>query len=490
MRAPYTGETLGAIPACGEADVELAVSRARAALAAWSALPFRQRARIFLRFHDLVFERQDELLDIIQLENGKSRANAFEEILDTASVARYYALRAGKLLRPRRRKGALPGLTKTFEYRAPLGVLGIVVPWNFPLNLAVTDAIPALLAGNTVVLKPDHQVSFTALWAVELLREAGLPRDVLTAVTGDGRLVGPLIGARTDAMMFTGSTPTGRAVARQAAERLIPFILELGGKNPMLVLEDADLDRTVPGAIRGCFAGAGQVCVSFERIYIHQSRFEEFRDRFVAATRALRLGAAFDYSIDIGSLTNERQLAIVEDHVADALGKGARLLAGGKRRPDLGPLFYEPTILTDVREDMKLYAEETFGPVVALYPFATEAEAIERANNTRFGLNASIWTRNTGRGLRLARQIQSGSVNINEAYAATWGSVDSPFGGWKHSGPGVRHGAEGILVYTVPQTIAVERLLPIAPPFGMDPGTHARLMGLLLKVLRHIPFLR
>jgi acyl-CoA reductase-like NAD-dependent aldehyde dehydrogenase len=278
-------------------------------------------------------------------------------------------------------------------------------------------------------------------------------------------------------------------VARQAAERLIGCSLELGGKNAMLVLRDADLDRAAEGAVRGCFVGSGQVCVSTERIYVHESVFDEFLRRFVERTRNLRIGAALDYSIEMGSLTSEAQLAAVEDHMRDALEKGAVVAAGGRRRPDLGPLFYEPTILTNVREDMQVYAEETFGPVVSVYPFAAEAEAVERANASRYGLNASIWTRDTGRGARLARLIRAGSVNVNEAYAATWASVDSPIGGMKESGLGPRHGAEGILKFTQSQTVAVQRLLPIAPPAWMDPATHARLMTQLLKLLRWIRIL-
>ncbi len=489
VRTPYTGEVVAVLPDGREADVELAVSRARGAQPAWAARSFAERAQVFLRFHDLLLARQNEVLDLIQIETGKARRHAFEEVLDTAIVCRHYARQAKRLLRPRRRRGALPALTRTLELRSPVGVVGFIVPWNYPLNLAITDAAPALMAGNTAVLKPDHQTSLTALWAVDLLREAGLPEDVFQVVTGDGRRLGPMLGERVDYLMFTGSTRTGKLVARQVAERLIDCSLELGGKNAMLVLRDADLERAVEGAVRGCFVGSGQVCVSTERIYVHESIFDEFLRRFVDRARGLRIGAALDYSIEMGSLTSEAQLAAVEDHMRDALEKGAVVAAGGHRRPDLGPLFYEPTILTNVREDMQVYAEETFGPVVSVYPFATEAEAVESANASRYGLNASIWTRDTGRGVRLARQIRAGSVNVNEAYAATWGSVDSPIGGMKESGLGPRHGAEGILKFTKTQTVAVQRLLPIAPPAWMDPATHARLMTQLLKLLRWIRIL-
>jgi len=483
-RAPFTGDLLARIPAGTEADVERAVALARGAQPAWAARSFSDRAAIFLRFHDLLLDRQNEILDLIQLETGKARRHAFEEVLDTAIVSRYYAFHARRLLRPRRRKGALPLLTKTWELRSPVGVVGFIVPWNYPLNLAITDAVGALMAGNTAVLKPDAQTSLTALWAVDLLRQAGLPADVFPVVTGDGPVVGPALGKRVDFLMFTGSGRTGRLVARQAAARLIGCSLELGGKNPMIVLPDADLDRAVAGAVRGCFSAAGQICVSIERMYVHEEIWDSFVGRFVERTKALRLGSALDYSVEMGSLASERQTKAVEDHVGDAVAKGAKVLAGGRRRPDLGPLFYEPTILADVRPGMKVYAEETFGPVVSVYPFASEIDVIERANATRYGLSASVWTRDTGRGARLGAKIRAGSVNVNESYAATWGSVDSPIGGMKESGLRARHGAEGILKFTESQTIAVQRLLPIAPFPGMDAGVYARWMTRLLRLVR------
>ena len=480
VRMPFNGEVLGEVPAASAADVELAVSSARAVQSSWQALGFGERARIFLRFHDLLLRRQNEALDLIQLETGKARRHAFEEILDTAIVSRYYARHAQRILSPRRRNGALPLLTRTIEFREPMGVAGFLVPWNYPLNLAITDAVAALMAGNTGVLKPDPQTSFTALWALALLREAGLPRDVLQVVTGDGALLGSALAARVDYIMFTGSGRIGRIVGRQTAERLVGCSLELGGKNPMLVLADANLDAAVDGAIRGCFCGAGQVCVSIERIYVHEQLFETFLSRFAARAKALKIGSGLDYSIDMGSLTTARQLQTVKAHVADALTKGAVAVAGGHRRPDLGPLFYEPTILRNVQPDMELYAEETFGPVVSVYPFSDEGEAVDLANAGRYGLNACIWTRNAAKGLGLARRIRAGSVNINEAYAAVWGSVDAPVGGMRESGLQPRHGAEGILKYTQSQTVAVQRWMPVVP-FG--PVIMTRLLR-AMKALR------
>jgi acyl-CoA reductase-like NAD-dependent aldehyde dehydrogenase len=490
VHAPFTGALLGELPAGGGADVERAVCQARAAQPGWAARSFADRGKIFLRFHDLLLQRQHEALDLIQSETGKARAHAFEEILDTAIAARYYARRARRLLSPRRRKGALPLLTWTTELRAPVGVVGFITPWNFPLTLGVADAIPALLAGNTSVLKPDPQASLTALWAVKLLREAGLPPNVCCVVTGTGPGAGQALVERADYLMFTGSQRIGKLIAARSAERLVGCSLELGGKNPMIVLADAGLDAAVEGAIRGCFVGAGQVCISIERIYVHESVFTPFVERFAERTRKIRLGAAFDYSVEVGSLTTAAQLRKVEEHVADAAGKGATIVAGGRPRPDLGPLFFEPTVLTGVREGMKVFAEETFGPVVSVYSVASEDEAIERANSTPFGLSASVWTRDAGKAMRIARAIRSGSVNVNEPYAAAWGSVDSPAGGMKGSGLHPRHGAEGILKFTQSQTIAVQRLLPIAPSHGMTQEFFAHWMTRLVRVIRHTPGLR
>ena len=487
---PFTGEPLGRIPRCTEADVELAIGRARAVQEAWAEVPPAERAAFLAGFHDLVLARREEGLDIIQLESGKARHHALEEIFDTALVARHYAVHGPGYLKPKRRMGALPGLTTAWEHRHAVGVVGVIAPWNFPLILSITDLLAALLAGNTVVLRPDVQSSFTALWAVDLLLEAGVPQGIVNVVTGEGHELGPHLIDRVDFVMFTGSTRTGKTVARQAADRLIGFSLELGGKNPMLVLPDANLDSAVDGAVRGSFIGAGQVCVSIERIYVHAGIAEEFTRRFVERVRGLRLGPALDYGVDVGSLTTGKQLATVSEHVRDAVSKGATLLAGGRARPDLGPLFYEPTVLTGVRPGMTVFSEETFGPVVSVYPVESTEEAIARANDTRYGLNASVYSRSTRRAREVAARIRAGTVNINEAYAATWGSTSSPIGGMKESGFGRRHGEEGILKYTEAQTIAVQRGLPLAPPSFMSVERYERVMSRLVRLMRRIPGLR
>lgn len=488
--SPLSGEMLGEVPRVGEATVAKAVRRAARAQPMWAARSFRDRAEVFLACHDLILERQDEILDLIQAETGKARKHAFEEVADVALVCRYYALNAERHLQSRRRRGALPGLTTAWEHHPPLGVVGFIAPWNYPLTLAITDAIAALMAGNGVVVKPDSQTPFTALWALELLHRSGLPVDLAQVVTGIGSEIGTALIDAVDYITFTGSTETGRLVAGMAGERLIGCSLELGGKNSMLVLADADIDEAVEGAIRGAFSNAGQLCISIERLLVARKIFETFSRRFVTRSRQLKLGAAFDYEADMGSLTSAEQLATVKRHVSDAIDKGARLLTGGRSRPDLGPYFYEPTILCDVSPEMSVWHDETFGPVVALMAFDSIDEAIDTANATRYGLNASLWTGNLSRGAELARRLEAGTVNVNESYAAAWASIDAPMGGFKDSGLGRRHGAAGILRYVETQTVATQRFLPMAAPDGVEEDRYSRFMTEALKVIKKIPGLR
>ncbi|MET8857143.1 succinic semialdehyde dehydrogenase [Streptomyces sp. NPDC004579] len=482
--SPFTGEKLADVPESTPADVEKAFERARAAQGAWEATPVRRRAAVLLRFHDLVLARQAEVLDLIQLETGKTRLHAHEEVQAVLIAARHYGLKAPSYLRPKRHAGAMPTLTKVTELRHPRGVVGQIAPWNYPLELSVGDALPAFVAGNAVVMKPDTETCLTALWARDLLIEAGLPAEVFQVVIGDGPVVGPEVVRHADYVSFTGSTRTGREVAQGAAARLVGVSLELGGKNAMVVLEDADLDKAAAGAVRACFSSAGQLCISIERLYVHESIADAFTERFAARTRAMRLGTSLAYGADMGSLVGERQLETVTRHVEEAVAKGARVVAGGVARPDVGPYFYEPTILDGVEAPMAVCAEETFGPVVSLYRFTTEDEVVERANSTSYGLNSSVWTKNGRRGRALAARLRTGTVNVNEGYAPAYGSVQSPMGGMKDSGLGRRHGSEGILKYTEAQTVAHQRLLPMAPSLGMDDERYAAFMSRSLKVMK------
>ncbi|MFJ7151916.1 succinic semialdehyde dehydrogenase [Streptomyces sp. NPDC100445] len=485
---PLTGEKLADLPESTPDDVRGAFEAARAAQAVWAKVPVRQRAAVLLRFHDLVLQRQAEVLDLIQLETGKARLHAHEEVQAVAVAARHYGRRAAAYLRPKRHAGAVPALTQVTELRHPRGVVGQIAPWNYPLELSVGDALPAFAAGNAVVMKPDTETCLTALWARDLLIEAGLPDGVFQVVLGDGPVVGPELVRHADYVSFTGSTRTGREVAVGAAARLVGVSLELGGKNAMLVLDDADIEKAAAGAVRACFSSAGQLCISIERLYVHDSVADAFLERFTARTRAMRLGNSLAYGADMGSLVGERQLETVRRHVEEAVAKGAKVLAGGVARPDIGPYFFEPTVLDGVEDSMAVCEEETFGPVVSVYRFTTDDEAVARANATPYGLNASVWTRSARRGRDIASRLRTGTVNVNEGYAPAYGSVQSPMGGMKDSGLGRRHGSEGILKYTEAQTVARQRLLPMAPSLGMTDEGYAAFMNTSLRLMKAFRF--
>jgi succinate-semialdehyde dehydrogenase/glutarate-semialdehyde dehydrogenase len=490
VRAPFTGQILGTVPICTIEDVQAALSTARRAQPAWAQTRLSERKAIFLRFHDLILQHQPELLNLLQVETGKNRLSAQDEVFDAIINCRHYAMRAERYLRPTRRKGALPLLTHTMELHQPVGVVGIISPWNYPLALTISDTIPALLAGNCVVLKPAEETPFIALYAASLLYQAGLPSEVFQIVTGKGRLVGPELIKVVDYLGFTGGTSTGRLLAAQAGERLIKCSLELGGKNAAIVLNDADLEKAVPGVLRGSFSNTGQLCVHMERIYVQNKIYDRFVPELVRQVQAMKVSAALDFSADMGSLISQSQLNKVTGHVADALQKGAILLTGGKARPDLGPFFFEPTLLMNVTPEMDLYAEETFGPVVSIYRFEAVEQAIQLVNASVYGLNSSVWTKDVRHGQQIAAQLQTGMSNVNEAVNAAWGSVDSPMGGMKASGLGRRHGAEGILKYTESRTLATQSLMLIGPSRFLPPERYAKVMTIILKLMKSLPGLR
>jgi succinate-semialdehyde dehydrogenase / glutarate-semialdehyde dehydrogenase len=488
--SPINGQPMGTVPRATTQDVTEAAARARVAQREWAARSFDERARPLLRFHDLLLDRQAEILDVIQVETGKARKDAYEEVADTALVARYYAFNAERHLGEERRRGAVPVATRASVIHHPVGLTGIIAPWNYPLDMAITDALPALMAGNGVLLKPDRQTPFTALWAVDLLYQAGLPADLFQVLNGAGSVIGTAIIEEVDFLAFTGSTETGRIIARQAGERLMGCSLELGGKNPLIVLDDADLERAARGAARACFANAGQLCIATERVFVHEDVASEFTARFVEQVQALNVGVTLDWDVDVGSIISADQLEHIQGHLEDALDRGATVLTGGRHRPDIGPWVLEPTVLADVPAEARIHAEETFGPVVAIYTFHDDDDAVRRANDSRYGLSASLWSDDEERARRVGRRLQVGTVNINDGYAATWGSVDAPMGGFKDSGLGRRHGREGIVKYTEPQTIASQRGVELGPSPRLPARRFARVSSLALRLLRRIPGLR
>ena len=483
---PITDAEIGTIPACTDDDIVAAVDRARAAQKEWVETPVESRAEIIERFGDLVVEHRDNLLDIVQLETGKVRQHALEEVLDIPATCSYYASNGPAELTDSARSASIPLLTSAAVTYDPVGVVGVISPWNYPLTLSFTDAIPALLAGNAVVCKPDERTPFIALALAELLEEAGLPDGLVQIVTGEGAVAGPALIDSVDYLVFTGGTETGRTVAEQAGRNLIDCSLELGGKNPMVVLDDADVETAARGAIVGAFRNAGQLCLAPERIYVDETKYDAFLDAFVTATETLTLGHSFDYGPDVGSLIDGDHLDSVREHVERAVDEGATVRTGGRPRPDVGPNIYEPTVLTDVGPDSRIICEETFGPVVSVVPVSDTRDAIERANDTAYGLNGSVWTDDRARGRDVAREIDCGTVCVNDPYAVGWAAVDAPMGGIGDSGIGRRHGPEGIRRFVDSKTIATSRVGPFDTPPGVPHSVSARLLTGLVTLQRRL----
>jgi len=486
VTAPATDERIGSIPELSAADVEAAAARTRAAATDWRAASVADRSAVIERFANLVADNRDELLDLVQLETGKSRIDAFEEVIEVPQSADYYAGTAAEVLSTERRRSGFPLLTTAEVQYEPVGVVGVISPWNYPLTLSFTDLVPALLAGNGVVLKPDEKTPFTALRLAELLAEAGLPEGVLSVVTGDGPTVGGTLVDCVDYITFTGSSETGRTVAERAGRNLIDCSLELSGKNPFIVLDDADLDTAVRGAINGAFTNAGQLCLATERIYVERPLYEDFLDAFVTATNALTLGAPFEYATDVGSLIGGDQLERVEAHVTDAVESGAQVHTGGQTRPDIGPYFYEPTVLTDVPDDSLAACEETFGPLVTVEPVQSGANAVEAANSSPYGLNGSVWSSDGARAEALARKLNCGTVCINDSHTAGWAAYDAPMGGVERSGIGRRHGPEGLRRYVEPKTVAKSRVGPLGSVPGVSDSLYARVLTGLTNAQRQL----
>jgi acyl-CoA reductase-like NAD-dependent aldehyde dehydrogenase len=457
---PATGEELGRAQLCNDEDVRKAVQSARAAQPAWAKLSFRERGRIILKARELMLRDREQIAVLLSRETGKPATEAMSmEIVPTLDAMHYFAHASENLLQSQKidiGQYGMMGRSSRIVFK-PLGVVGIISPWNFPLATPADEIVMALMAGNAVVLKPSELTPLIALKIGELFREAGLPDGVLQIVTGDGSTGAALVDARVDKIMFTGSVATGKRVAEAAAQYLIPVVLELGGKDPMIVLEDAHLENAARGAVWGAFANAGQACASVERCYVHESIAPQFIERVVEETRALKQGRGTNVAVDIGAMTNQHQLEVVEDHVRDAELQGAEVLIGGHRVTPGDGLFFAPTVLTNVSHDMKIMRDETFGPVLPIQTFKTDEEALMLANDSVYGLTASVWTTNIGRGRRLAERIDAGTVMVNEA-VYTHGIAQTPWGGVKESGYGRTHGRMGLLELVSPQHVHVNRL--------------------------------
>ncbi|WP_134739820.1 succinic semialdehyde dehydrogenase [Nocardioides sp. 503] len=480
----YTGEVLVELPQSTPADIERAFASARAAQHEWASWPLKKRLGVFKRAHKLFLDNAVTTTDLIQVESGKNRRMAIEESCDPPMVMSHYIKRAPHLLAPVKRGGPVPFLTTSTEIRQPKGVVGVIAPWNFPFATGLSDAITALIAGNGVVLKPDNKTALSPLYGIQMLEDAGLPKGLFQVVCGEGPDVGPTLIDNANYVMFTGSTATGRVIGERAGRNLIGCCLELGGKNPMIVLEDADMEETVQGAVFGVFGNTGQICMHIERIYLPESRYDEFKSRFTAAAEALNVGATYDFGPEMGSLVSPDHKERVQSHVDDAVAKGATVVTGGKARPDLGPAFFEPTILEGVTKDMLAGSTETFGPVVGLHRYRTVDEAVELANDTEYGLNASVWGGDLKRAEDVARRIQSGNVNINDILATAFASKGTPSGGVKQSGVGARHGDQGLTKYTDVQNLAVLKKQVMGARPGQDYDEYVKGMLSGLRMMR------
>jgi succinate-semialdehyde dehydrogenase/glutarate-semialdehyde dehydrogenase len=487
---PATGEATGTVSISSPEAVARAAAAARAAQRSWAARSYSERGAVIRRFHDRILgPAHERVLDTIQNESGKTRRDALVELLTVAGTAAYYLAHGEEMLRGGRRHGAMPGLTGAEVHYKPHGLVGIISPWNYPFLLGIGDALPALLAGNAVMTKPSEITPLSAALARELLIESGLDADLVPMVHGSGPAVGQELVRQVDYVGFTGSSTSGRQVAVAAAGRLIPYSLELGGKNPMIVLKGANLADVVTGLIAGSYSNCGQTCIAIERVYVEREVYEEFVRLASRRLAALRIGWSRSFETDIGSLISPEHARKVAAHVEDAAAHGATVVTGGRPRPDLGPAFYEPTLLTGVTAQMRLARAETFGPVVAAYPVANAEEAIALANDSEFGLNASVWAANRGAGSRIARRLETGSVGVNSTLLI-YHSFDVPMGGVKQSGVGRRHGAAGILRYTQAQAIVeslatgggYESLLVRATT-----PAWSRLLRGAFRVRRHVP---
>lgn len=443
---PATGETLREFEAATDAEVRAVVAWARAAQPAWNEIDVRGRVGFLREFQRLLHQQKLEVATMITREAGKPVVEALlTEVLVALDATRFCIENAFAFLRERPvPHGNLAMKTKVGRVlREPYGVIGIISPWNYPFSIPATESLSALVAGNAVVLKPSELTSLTALTLAALLHEAGVPKDVFQVIVGDGSTGSALLNAEIDKLVFTGSVATGKHIAQAAAARLLPVVLELGGKDPMLVLDDADVDVASSGAVWGAFVNTGQACLSVERCYVHRRLYDPFLDACVRKTKLLRMGNGIDPQTDIGPLIRELQVRNVEAQVEDARQLGARVLIGGSRLTQLGPNFYAPTVLAGVSHAMRIMREETFGPVLPVMPFDTDDEAIRLANDSDFGLAASVWTRNRARGESLARRIHAGTVMVNDAVAC-FGISEAPHGGIKASGLGRTHGIFGL----------------------------------------------
>ncbi len=457
---PATGEVIAEFEATKPAGVRAAMERARRAQPPWAAVPIKERCRVLGRLAEILFRRRHEIAEVITREVGKPKMESLmAEVMVSLDTAQYFRRRAARFLgdEPVPHHNLAVKSKRGYLRYEPWGVVGIISPWNYPFSIPMTQVIPALVAGNAVALKPSELTPWSGVLVAELFAEAGLPESVLEMVLGEGPIGAALVEAGPDKIVFTGSVRTGRQVLEAASKRMIPCVLELGGKDAMLVLADADLEKASSAAVWGGFTNCGQACLSVERVYVEKQVASRFIELCVAKAKRLRLGNGLDPDVEMGPMIRPRQIEVVEEQLRDAASKGARVLCGGKRRPDLGGFFFEPAVVVDVDHTMKLMQEETFGPVLAIQAVEDVEEAVERANDSSFGLGASVWTRNSRQGEEIARRLVAGAVMVNDV-ASYFGICEAPHGGRRNSGLGRTHSRLGLVEMVQVKYIDVERV--------------------------------
>jgi acyl-CoA reductase-like NAD-dependent aldehyde dehydrogenase len=481
---PSTGKVIASVPVVPPEQVAELVARARTAQPGWEALGFDGRAAVLKRCQKWVADNTQRVIDTIVSETGKAYEEALVAEIGYAQAAfAFWAKNAEGYLAEERVKSASPFVKgrKLIVRYAPLGVVGVIGPWNYPLTNSFGDCIPAMMAGNAVLLKPSEVTPLTSMLMGEGLRESGLPEDIYQVVPGYGETGAALID-EVDFVMFTGSTATGKKVMERAARTLTPVSLELGGKDPMIVCADADIERAANAAVHYSMQNAGQTCASTERVYVEEPIYDEFVRLVTDKVGGLRQGVpGGPGSTDLGAVINPPQSDIVERHVKDAVDNGARVLVGGGRRDESGH-FFEPTVLVDVDHTMACMREETFGPTVPIMKVGDTEEAVRLANDSPYGLQASVWTKDAAKGERLARRIEAGSVTVNDAQV-NYVALELPMGGWKESGLGTRHGADGIRKYTKKQSVLVTTFAPMKKDLHMMPYTRRR-SGFIARLLK------
>ena len=460
---PVTGTRLHDIESHSAEDVYTAIQLGRVAQKTWSERSAKERASIAKQLANFLSKQGEALMDTLQAETGKSRAHAFEELTGGMAAVSYYARITAKTLKRKRLKAGVPILLEAYVETSALGVVGVITPWNYPLALTLMDVVPALMAGNAVVQKADNQTAKTIQLTRDIALQAGVPAAIWQVVHGEAAQVGNALTDNVDYVAFTGSTATGRLVAERAAKRLIGYSLELGGKNPMIVMPGADLEIAAETAIAAAFGNSGQLCVSIERVYVPNPVLAEFEKILIRRVDSLTLGVSENFDFDLGSLTSKAQLERIDGFINRARAQGAKLLAGGRALPELGPYFYAPTVISNAAIDSEILTKEVFGPVIVICGYESLDDAVRLANDTEFGLNASI-VGDKKEALKLASRLMTGSVNVNEGYRATMASMAAPMGGMKQSGMGRRSGPGGLLRFTETRTIGVANKLLIGLP--------------------------